>query len=101
MALLAAGAPGGGGHIPRGRLLAGWVHSALLSGRCCPPGKNLSCYQCFKVRSPEFCLPAVCSSTDRVCVSHVLIITLSEFLAPCEGGLRELSPGSFGVSAGN
>ncbi|CAM9538575.1 unnamed protein product [Rangifer tarandus platyrhynchus] len=40
------------------------------------PGKNLSCYQCFKVRSPEFCLPTACSSTDQVCVSHKLIITL-------------------------
>ncbi|XP_017913599.1 PREDICTED: lymphocyte antigen 6H [Capra hircus] len=59
-------------------VLALWALLVSLdpAGRAREPGKNLSCYQCFKVRSPEFCLPAVCSSTDRVCVSHVLIITL-------------------------
>ena len=37
MALSAAGAPGGGGHIPRRRLLAGWVRSALLRGAGAAP----------------------------------------------------------------
>lgn len=58
---------------------------------CCPAGKNLSCYQCFKVRSPEFCLPTACSSTDQVCVSHKLIITLSEYLASTEGDSGNLA----------
>ncbi|XDC78242.1 hypothetical protein R6Z07F_009415 [Ovis aries] len=59
-------------------VLALWALLVSLdpAGRAREPGKNLSCYQCFKVRSPEFCSPVVCSSTDQVCVSHVLIITL-------------------------
>ncbi|XP_067568819.1 lymphocyte antigen 6L [Globicephala melas] len=40
------------------------------------PGENLSCYQCFKATSWEFCKPAACASADRVCVSHTVIITL-------------------------
>ncbi|XP_070238946.1 lymphocyte antigen 6L [Bos mutus] len=59
-------------------VLALWALLVSLNpaGGAREPGKNLSCYQCFKVRSPEFCLPAMCSSTDQVCVSHTLIITL-------------------------
>uniref|UniRef100_A0ABI0P4U6 Lymphocyte antigen 6 family member L n=1 Tax=Bos taurus TaxID=9913 RepID=A0ABI0P4U6_BOVIN len=80
--------PGEDGPLGCGGSWGRWAHPAATAlswvgaqrtpprGRCCPTGKNLSCYQCFKVRSPEFCLPAMCSSTDQVCVSHTLIITL-------------------------
>ncbi|KAM9689494.1 lymphocyte antigen 6L [Dama dama] len=59
-------------------VLALWALLVSLdpAGGVREPGNNLSCYQCFKVRSPEFCLPTACSSTDQVCVSHKLIITL-------------------------
>ncbi|XP_042109918.1 lymphocyte antigen 6L isoform X1 [Ovis aries] len=65
-------------------VLALWALLVSLdpAGRAREPGKNLSCYQCFKVRSPEFCSPVVCSSTDQVCVSHVLIITLTSPISP-------------------
>ncbi|XP_055288301.1 lymphocyte antigen 6L [Moschus berezovskii] len=58
-------------------VLALWALLVSLdpAGGAREPGKNLSCYQCFKVRSPEFCLPAACSSTDQVCVSHRLTVT--------------------------
>ena len=71
----------GGGHTPRATALSWAGAQRAPPRRCCPAGKNLSCYQCFKVRSPEFCLPTACPSTDQVCVSHKLIITLSEYLA--------------------
>ena len=89
--------PGKDGPLGCGGSWGRWAHPAATAhswvgaqrtpprGWCCPTGKNLSCYQCFKVRSPEFCLPAMCSSTDQVCVSHTLIITLSEYLARAEG----------------
>ncbi|XP_066235785.1 lymphocyte antigen 6L isoform X1 [Saccopteryx leptura] len=43
--------------------------------RGCPTGGNLTCYKCFKVPSEDLCVPTVCSSTDRVCVSHAVIIS--------------------------
>ncbi|XP_066235786.1 lymphocyte antigen 6L isoform X2 [Saccopteryx leptura] len=46
-----------------------------LGGTPAPPGGNLTCYKCFKVPSEDLCVPTVCSSTDRVCVSHAVIIS--------------------------
>uniref|UniRef100_A0A8D1GMH2 UPAR/Ly6 domain-containing protein n=1 Tax=Sus scrofa TaxID=9823 RepID=A0A8D1GMH2_PIG len=59
-----------------GRLLL--VLWALLGSRACAggaaePGKNLSCYQCFKVKSLGSCRPAACASADEVCVSNTVI----------------------------
>ncbi|KAM8784389.1 lymphocyte antigen 6L [Rhynchonycteris naso] len=45
-----------------------------LVGTPTPPGGNLTCYKCFKAPSEDLCVPTVCSSTDRVCVSNTVII---------------------------
>ncbi|XP_061027906.1 lymphocyte antigen 6L [Eubalaena glacialis] len=66
-----------------------WALLASLgcAGGATEPGENLSCYQCFKATSREFCAPAACASTDRVCVSHAVIITLRESLARLRVGI--------------
>uniref|UniRef100_A0A8C3W8S8 UPAR/Ly6 domain-containing protein n=1 Tax=Catagonus wagneri TaxID=51154 RepID=A0A8C3W8S8_9CETA len=46
------------------------------AGRATEPGRNLSCYQCFKVTSLSSCRPAACASADRVCVSNTVIFVL-------------------------
>lgn len=54
----------------------------------CPAEVNLSCYRCFKVADEELCKPARCSATDRVCVSHELLIFLSEAPGVGRGAAR-------------
>ncbi|XP_057593001.1 lymphocyte antigen 6L [Hippopotamus amphibius kiboko] len=50
--------------------------SSDCAGGATEPGENLSCYQCFKVTSGQLCKPTACASTDRVCISHAVIVTL-------------------------
>lgn len=42
-------------HPAGGRLLAGWVLRRTPPRPVLPPGKNLSCYQCFKSQEPGVC----------------------------------------------
>ncbi|XP_005395812.1 PREDICTED: lymphocyte antigen 6F [Chinchilla lanigera] len=53
------------------------VSMEIRRGKMTMPASNLSCYQCFKVSSISQCLPAVCRTTDQVCVSHEVIIYTS------------------------
>ncbi|XP_036904881.1 lymphocyte antigen 6L isoform X2 [Sturnira hondurensis] len=63
-------------------LLVGWDAGLLgrgpgaapqrFVGGTSQPGRNLTCYQCFKVASAALCSPTACSPTDRVCVSHAV-----------------------------
>lgn len=72
------GGVGGGGHgVP-----------APEHWGVCPADLNLSCYRCFKVTNKELCRPTQCSPTDRVCVSHTLLIFLRESLGCGEGAGR-------------
>ncbi|XP_063087418.1 lymphocyte antigen 6L [Cavia porcellus] len=68
----------GGGYMERLMLvLVLWVSLAsmeLKGGKTTVPASNLSCLQCFKVNSISQCLPVQCRITEKVCVSHKLII---------------------------
>ncbi|XP_053516852.1 lymphocyte antigen 6L isoform X2 [Artibeus jamaicensis] len=69
-------------------LLVGWDAGLLrrgpgaapqgFVGSTSQPGRNLTCYRCFKVASAALCAPTACSPSDRVCVSHAV----SFFLRP-------------------
>ncbi|XP_036089012.1 lymphocyte antigen 6L isoform X2 [Rousettus aegyptiacus] len=60
-----------------GLALGALLASAKLVGSTTQqPDLNLSCYRCFKVTDKELCRPTQCSPTDRVCVSHTLLIFL-------------------------
>lgn len=83
-----AAEPGKGRRGLRGRqgLQAGG--GAAPPRRVLPAGKNLSCYQCFKVKSLGSCRPAACASADEVCVSNTVIFVRSESPASAEGASR-------------
>ncbi|XP_053516860.1 lymphocyte antigen 6L isoform X9 [Artibeus jamaicensis] len=63
-------------------LLVGWDAGLLrrgpgaapqgFVGSTSQPGRNLTCYRCFKVASAALCAPTACSPSDRVCVSHAV-----------------------------
>ncbi|XP_039702154.1 lymphocyte antigen 6L isoform X2 [Pteropus medius] len=63
----------GGLALVLGALLAS---AELAGGAKQQPDVNLSCYRCFKVTSEELCRPTQCSTTDRVCVSHEVLVFL-------------------------
>lgn len=76
------------------------------TGGVCPADLNLSCYRCFKVTDEELCRPTQCSPTDRVCVSHTLLIFLRESLGCGEGseqrrGVRGRGEGGYRRSVGS
>lgn len=91
-ALLASAELAGGAKQQPGEERAGRPPPRGPRGLCsgsagvCPTDVNLSCYRCFKVTSEELCRPTQCSTTDRVCVSHEVLVFLSESLECGERG---------------
>ncbi|XP_045416416.1 lymphocyte antigen 6L [Lemur catta] len=63
-----------------GVLLWVFLGSAEFASERTTPAPNLSCYQCFKVSDWATCLPARCRSTDRVCISHQVVIFMKSNL---------------------
>jgi hypothetical protein len=43
-----------------------------------PTVGNLSCFYCFKVKRATQCLPIACHASERVCISHEVVLYASE-----------------------
>ncbi|XP_020026007.1 lymphocyte antigen 6L [Castor canadensis] len=56
-----------------GIILALWA--SLVSAELAKmPVGNLSCFYCFKVKRATQCLPIACHASERVCISHEVVL---------------------------
>ncbi|KAG8515398.1 Lymphocyte antigen 6L [Galemys pyrenaicus] len=61
---------------PLAPVLWALLASAQLGASTPAPGVNLSCHRCFKAPGRARCPPSPCRPSDRVCVSHIVVLSV-------------------------